>query len=98
MKTGRQVASSKPRRSKTAQAKSRRRATFLGTRPRVLTLTLRGVVVDVELVPMVGTATHVNFEITIRRKGKILQWTPTRPELETIARAAAMHTEQETTH
>jgi len=98
MKTGRQVAGSKPRRSKASGAKGRRRASFLGTRPRSLTLTLRGQVVDVELVPAVGTTTHVNFAITIRRRGRILDWVPTRAELESIGRAAGMHTQQETSH
>jgi hypothetical protein len=98
VKASRQVTGSKPRRSKTAEAKGRRRTTFLGKRPRILTLTLRGQVVDVELVPVVGTTTHVNFEITFRRGRRILNWVPTRAELESIARAAAMHTEQETSH
>ena len=98
VKTGRQVASPKPRRSKTAEAKRPRRTTFLGKRPRILTLTLRGQVVDVELVPVVGTTTHVNFEITFRRRGRLLNWIPTRAELESIGRAAAMYTEQETSH
>ena len=93
------VAGSKARRSKAAVAKGRRRrATFLGTRPRTLTLRLRGQVVDVELVPAVGTTTHVNFEITIRRRGRILDWVPTRAELESIGRAAGMYTQQETSH
>jgi hypothetical protein len=54
--------------------------------------------VDVEVVPAVGTATHVNFEITISRRGKILDWVPTRAELERIGRTAGTYTEQETSH
>jgi hypothetical protein len=61
-------------------------------------MTLRGVAVDVEVVPAVGTTSHVNFEITISRRGKILDWVPTRAELEYIGRAAGLHTERETSH
>jgi len=61
-------------------------------------MTLRGQAVEVEVIPAVGTTTHVNFEITISRHGKILAWVPTRAELEGIGRAAGMHTKQETSH
>jgi len=61
-------------------------------------MTLRGQAVDVELVPAVSTTTHVNFEITISRRGKTLDWTPTRAELECIGRTAGLHTKQETNH
>jgi len=61
-------------------------------------MTLRGQVVDVEVVPAVGTTTHVNYEVTISRRGKVLDWTPTRAELERIGRAAGTFTEQETSH
>ena len=61
-------------------------------------MTLRGQDVDVEVIPTVGTTTHVNFEITISRRGKKLDWVPTRAELEYIGRAAGMHTKQETSH
>jgi hypothetical protein len=98
VKTGRQLGGSKPRRTKTAAAKGQRRAKFIGTRPRTFTITLRGQAVDVEVVPTVGTTTHVNFEITISRRGKILDWVPTRAELEYIGRAAGMNTKQETSH
>ena len=57
---------------------------------------LRGQAVEVDVVPAVSTTTHVNFEITIRRGGKILDWVPTRAELEAIGRAAGVHTTQET--
>jgi hypothetical protein len=54
--------------------------------------------VEVELVPAVGTTTHVNFALTISQRGKVLDWVLTRAELETIGRAAGMHTRQETSH
>jgi len=98
VKTGRQAAGAKLRRSKRSAAKSHKRATFIGTRPRSFTMTLRGQVVDVEVIPAVGTTTDVNFEITISRRGKILDWVPTREELESIGRAAGMYTTQETSH
>jgi hypothetical protein len=98
MKTGSQVAGSKRRRKKTGAVTNRARATFIGTRPRTFTMMLRGLPVDVEVMPAVGTTTHVNFEITIRHGGEILDWVPTQAELESIGRAAGMHTKQETSH
>jgi hypothetical protein len=98
VKTGRQTEGSKRQRSKSSGAKRQLRATFIGTRPRIFTMTLRGEVVDVEVVPAVGTATHVNFAITITRRGTILDWALTPAELEGIGRAAAMHAKQETSH
>lgn len=98
MKSGRQAEGSKRQRRKSSAAKGQPRATFIGTRPRTFTMTLRGQAVDVELIPAVGTSTHVNFEITIRRRGKILDWVPTRAELEFIGRTAAMHSKRETSH
>jgi hypothetical protein len=59
---------------------------------------LREQAVDVEVIPAVGTTTHVNFAITIRRRGKILDWVLSRAELESIGRAAGMHSKQETSH
>jgi hypothetical protein len=61
-------------------------------------MTLRGQVVDVEVLPAVSTTTHVNYEVTISRGGKVLDWVPTRVELERIGRAAGMLTEQQTSH
>jgi hypothetical protein len=61
-------------------------------------MTLRGQAVAVEVIPAVGTTTHVNFEITITRRGKILDWALTRAELESIGRAAGMQAMQETSH
>jgi hypothetical protein len=98
MKPGRQVGRSRLRRPKTAAARGQPRAKFIGTRPRTFTMTLRGQAVDVEVLPMVGTTTHVNFEITISRRGKILDWVPTPAELEFIGRTVGMHTKQETSH
>lgn len=61
-------------------------------------MTLRGESVDVEVIPAVGTTTHVNFQITITRRGKILDWVLTRAELESIGRVAGMYAKQETSH
>jgi hypothetical protein len=93
VKTGR----SKPRRRNTS-GKNNPRAKFIGTRPRTFTMTLRGQAVDVEVIPTVGTTTHVNFEITISCGGTILDWVPTPVELERIGRAAGLHTKRETSH
>jgi len=98
VKTGRQIEGSKRRRGKSSAAKSQPRATFIGTRPRIFTMTLRGEIVEVEVMPAVGTVTHVNFAITITRRGTILDWVLTAAELECIGRAAAMHAKQETSH
>jgi hypothetical protein len=97
-KTPRQVEGSRLQRKKPSAGKSRARATFIGTRPRSITMVLRGRAVDVEVVPAVGTTTHVYFEITIMARGKVLDWVPTRAELESIGRAAGLHTKQETSH
>ena len=96
MKTRRHTERSKPRRKKTSAPKGQPRATFIGTRPRTFTMTLRGQAVRVEVLPAVSTTTHVNFEITISRGRKILDWVPTRAELEAIGRAAGLNTTQET--
>jgi hypothetical protein len=61
-------------------------------------MTLRGQPVEVEVIQAVGTTTHVNFEITITRRGKILDWALTRAELESIGRAAGVQATQETSH
>jgi hypothetical protein len=98
VKTGRHIEASKRRRKKSPAGKSQPRATFIGTRPRVLTMTLRGERVEVEVMPAVGTTTHVNFAITVTRHGEILDWVLTAAELESIGRAAGMHAKQETSH
>jgi hypothetical protein len=98
VKTGRQFAGPKRQRRKSAEAKSQSRSTFIGTRPRIFTMTLRGEAVEVEVMPAVGTVTHVNFAITISRRGKTLHWALTPAELESIGRAAGLHAKQETSH
>lgn len=98
MKTANQVEGSKRRRRKTTASKNQPRAPFIGSRPLKFPMTLRGEVVEVKLVPAVSTTTHVNYEITISRGGKVLDWVPTRAELQLIGRAAGMATEQQTSH
>jgi hypothetical protein len=98
VKTGHHIGSSKPRRRKSTAAKGRPRAPFIGSRPLKFPMTLRGRVVDVEVLPAVGTATHVNYEITISRGGKVLDWVPTRAELARIGRTVGMRTERQTSH
>jgi hypothetical protein len=98
VKTSSQLEAAKLRRRKTKAAKGRSRAPFIGTRPIKFQMTLRGRVVDVEVLPAVGTTTHVNYEITISQGDKVLDWVPTRAELERIGRAAGSFTEQQTSH
>ena len=93
------VEGAKPRRRKSSAAKARpRAASFIATRPRKLRMTLRGQAVEVEVVPAVGTTTHVNYKITIRRGGRILDWVPTRAEMERIGCAAGTQAKLETSH
>lgn len=98
MKTDEHVEGSKPRRRKGRAPKGRPRATFIGTRPLKFPMTLRGRQVEVEVLPVLNTTTHVNFEITITHRGKALNWVPTRAERAQIGRAAGKHTEPETSH
>ena len=98
VKISEQLERAKQRRTKPRSAKRRPRAPFIGTRPLEFPMTLRGQLVDVEVLPAVGTTTHVNYEITIRYKGKVLDWIPTSAELERIGRAAGSLTEQQTSH
>jgi len=100
MKARQHVEGSKPRRRKTKPAKARSRgASFIGTRPLKFQMILRGQPVEVKVLPAIGTTTHVNYEITIiSRGGKVLDWVPTRAELERIGRELGMHTERETSH
>jgi hypothetical protein len=98
VKSGHHVERSKLPRRKTASAKGRPRALVIGTRPRKVRMTLRGQVVEVEVIPAEGTTTHVNFQITISRNGKVLDWVPTRAELERIGCTLGMHAELETSH
>ena len=95
MKTSTNVQEPKPRRRK---PKTRARAPFIGTRPLKVTMHLRGQLVDVNVVPAVSTTTHVNYQITISRAGKILDWVPTRAELEQIGRTVARHTVVNNSH
>ena len=98
VKAGRHLEGSKPGRSKSRAAKGQPRAAFIGTRPRKFPMTLRGLQVEVEVVPVVSTTTHVNFEVTITHQGKVLNWVPTRAERAQIGRVAGMYTEPERTH
>jgi hypothetical protein len=98
MKSADHVGRSKPRRRKATTVKRPLRGPFIGTRPLKFPMTLRGQVVDVEVRPAVGTATHVNYVITISRGGKVLDWVPSRAELVSIGRTAAMRTEIQTSH
>jgi hypothetical protein len=93
------VEGSKPRRRKTTPAKARPRgASFIGTRPVKFQMVLRGQTVEVKVLPAIGTTTHINYAITISRGGKLLDWVPTRAELERIGRELGMQTERETSH
>jgi hypothetical protein len=98
VKSGHHVERSKLPRKKTASAKGRPRARVIGTRPLKVQMTLRGQVVDVEVIPVVGTTTHVNLQLTISRKGKVLHWVPTRAELKHIGGTLGMHAELERSH
>ena len=95
MKTSGDVQGSKPRREKT---KARARAPLVGTRPLKVMMHLRGQMVAVKVVPAVSTTTHVNYQITITRGRKVLDWVPTRAEMEQIARAIAQDTELHNSH
>jgi len=89
------------RRRKTTKkkaAKGQPRAAFIGTRPMKFPVTLRGQQVDVEVVPVVNTKTHVNYEVTITFHGKTMDWVLTRAERALIGRAAGMYSEPETSH
>ena len=61
-------------------------------------MTLRGQQVEVEVLPVVSTISHVNFEVTIIREGKALEWVLTRTERAQIGREAGVHSEPETSH
>jgi hypothetical protein len=98
LKTGGQVEGSKPRSRKTKGSKARERAPFIGTRPLKVTMQLRGQLVDVKVVPVISTTTHVNYQITITRGGTVLDWALTRAEIERIGCTIARHTELQTSH
>ena len=98
MKTSPRVESSSRRHKKPKAEKRKPRTRFIGTRPLSFTMTLRGRVVEVKVLPVVSTTTHVNYEVTISYGGKVLDWVPTRAELERIGCAAGMQTERQTRH
>jgi hypothetical protein len=54
--------------------------------------------VEVEVLPAVGTTTHVNLQVTISRRGKALNWVPTPAELERIGQLIGKLTERQTSH
>ena len=86
------------RRKKKRAAKGQPRIAFIGTRPLRFPVTLRGQEVEVEVLPVVNTKTHVNYEITVTCQGKALDWVLTRAERAHIGRTAGMHSEPETSH
>jgi len=98
VKTDEQVEGSKPRRRKAKAPKSRPRVTFIGSRPLQFPMILRGRQVEVQVLPVVNTTTHVNFEVTIKHQGQPLDWVLTRAERAQIGRAAGQHSEPETSH
>jgi hypothetical protein len=98
VKTDQTVEASKVRRRKNKSAKGRQRASFIGTRPLKFTVTLRRRKVEVEVLPVVSTTTHVNFEVTVTHRGKALDWVLTRAERAHIGRVAGEHSEPETSH
>ena len=99
VKTEQLVEGSKMRRRKKKRAaKGQPRAAFIGTRPMKFPVTLRGQQVDVEVIPVVNTKTHVNYEVTITFQGKTMDWELTRAERALIGRAAGMFSEPETSH
>ena len=98
VKTDQHVEGSKVRRKKKRTTKGRPRAAFIGTRPMKFPVTLRGQQVEVEVVPVVNTKTHVNYEVTITFQGKTMDWVLTRAERAHIGRTAGMYSEPETSH
>lgn len=98
MKISRLTEGSKPRRRNITPVERPRRTTIIGSRPLKFQMSLRGQTVDVEVVPVVTTTTHVNLEVIISRDGKTLDWVPTRKELKLIGCAAGSHAELHTSH
>jgi hypothetical protein len=87
-----------PRKKKKTKTAKGARAPFIGSRPLKVQTTLRGEVVEVEVIPAVGTSTHVNLQVTISRRGKALNWVPTPAELERIGQLLGKLTERQTSH
>jgi hypothetical protein len=96
VKTEQHVEGSKVQRRKKKAAKGQPRAAFIGSRPLKFPVTLRGRQVEVEVVPVVNTKTHVNYEVTCQ--GKTMGWVLNRAERAHIGRAAGMYSEPETSH
>jgi hypothetical protein len=98
VKSDNHIQGAKPRRRRSRGEKGRPRAALIGTRPLKFPMTLRGQRVEVKVIPVVSTTTHLNFEVTITRQGEALDWVPTRAERARIGRAAGMHAVLETSH
>ena len=90
--------SKQQRKKKKTKAVRGTRAPFIGSRPLKVQMTLRGEAVEVEVLPAVGTTTHVNLQVTISRRGKALNWVPTPAELERIGQLIGKLTERQTSH
>jgi hypothetical protein len=98
-RTSHHVEGSKQRRKKKKTNAARGpRAAFIGSRPLKVQMILRGEAVEVEVLPAVGTTTHVNLQVTISRRGKALNWVPTPAELERIGQLIGKLTERQTSH
>ncbi len=97
-RTSHHVEGSKRQRKKKTKAARGPRAPFIGSRPLKVQMTLRGEAVEVEVLPAVGSATHVNLQVTISRRGKALNWVPTPAELERIGQLIGKLTERQTSH
>ena len=95
-RTSHHVERSKQQRKKKTKASRGPRAPFIGSRPLKVQMTLRGEAVEVEVLPAVGTTTHVNLQVTISRRGKALNWVPTPAELERIGPLIGKLTERQT--
>jgi len=97
-RTSHHVEGSKQQRKKKTKAARGPRAPFIGSRPLKVQMILRGEAVEVEVLPAVGTTTHVNLQVTISRRGKALNWVPTPAELERIGQLIGKLTERQTSH
>lgn len=88
----------KPKRRNIKRTERPRRTPLIGSRPLKFQMSLRGQRVNVQVVPAITTTTHVNYEVTISRGSKILDWVPTRAELRLISCAVGSHAELHTSH
>jgi hypothetical protein len=98
VKVNRPTEGSKPKRRNITPTERPRRTPLIGSRPLKFQMSLRGQRVDVQVIPAITTTTHVNYEVTISRGGKILDWVPTRAELRQISCAVGSHAELHTSH